>query len=328
MALFGFVNEDDDKRENPENQNRQNRPDPPDVEHRDDGNLRLLARDVEGQIAAEGIRVRLFPAAVLPDKDGQMSCRLTRREIMHRMRRSAVRRNRDLPLLDDLFRDRRGEPGIPRIDRHIVSNRVRQSRADRRQAGVCLRHGLRGQLRVVVITAVYKEDRSSAVPADLAGNSCDIAGVDSRDRRVKVQVIQFCHIPRAVVAVLLRDFRVNIRVKAVAIVKGLGFEDRIVRDEFQRHLPHLIGNRRHIQKLFVRNRLCLAGLAHGIQTRKRIRDKVVFRKIARVRAGNRAGKLRGVCDLHHAVAAGDRAGCAGNGLLCTRADDAADVFGA
>ena len=247
---------------------------------------------------------------------------------MHRMRRSAVRRNRDLPLLDDLFRNRRGEPSIPRIDRHIVSNRVRQSRADRRQAGVCLRHGLRGQLRVIVIAAVYKEDGPSAVPADLAGNSRDIAGVDGRDRRVKVQVIQLCHVPRAVVAVLFRDFRVTIRVKAVAIVKGLGFEHCIVRDEFQRHLPHLIGNRRHIQKRFVRNRLCLAGLAHGIQTRKRIRDKVVFRKIARVRAGNRAGKLRGVCDLHHAVAAGDRAGCAGNGLLCTRADDAADVSGA
>ena len=69
MALFGFMNEDDDKRENPKNQNRQNRPDPPDVEHRDDGDLRLLARDVEGQIAAEGIRVRLFPAAVLPDEN-------------------------------------------------------------------------------------------------------------------------------------------------------------------------------------------------------------------------------------------------------------------
>ena len=328
MALFGFVNEDDDKRENPKNQNRQNRPDPPDVEHRDDGNLRLLAGNVEGQVAAEGIRVRLLPAAVLPDENGQMSCRLTRREIMHRMRRSAVRRNRDLPLLDDLFRNRRGEPGIPRIDRHIVSNRVRQSRADRRQAGVCLRHGLRGQLRVVVITAVYKEDRSSAVPADLAGNGCDIAGVDGRDRRVKVQVIQLRHVPRAVVAVLFRDFRVNIRVKAVAIVKGLGFEHCIVRDEFQRHLPHLIGNRRHIQKRFVRNRLCLAGLAHGVQTRKRIRDKVVFRKVARVRAGNRAGKLRRVRNFHHAVAAGDRAGRTGYRLLRARADNAADVFGA
>ena len=247
---------------------------------------------------------------------------------MHGMRRSAIRRNRDLPLLDDLFRDRRGEPGVPRVHRHEVSDRVRQSRADGRKAGVCLRHSLRGKLRVVVITAVYKEDRSSAVPADLAGNGCDITGVYSCDRRVKVQVIQFCHIPRAVVAVLLRDFRVNIRVKAVAIVKGLGFEHCIVRDEFQRHLPHLIGNRRHIQKLFARNRLCLTGLAHGVQTRKRIRDKVVFRKIARVRAGNRAGKLRGVCDFHHAVAAGDRAGRAGNGLLRASADDAADVFGA
>ena len=247
---------------------------------------------------------------------------------MHRMRRSAVRRNRDLPLLDDLFRNRRGEPGVPRVHRHEVSDRVRKSRADGRKAGIGLRHGLRGKLRVVVIAAVYKEDGPSAVPANLAGNGCDIAGVDSRDRRVKVQVIQLCHVPRTVVAVLFRDFRVNIRVKAVAIVKGLGFEHCIVRDEFQRHLPHLIGNRRHIQKRFVRNRLCLAGLAHGVQTRKRIRDKVVFRKIARVRAGDRAGKLRGIRDLHHAVAAGDRAGCAGNGLLCTRADDAADVFGA
>ena len=328
MALFGLVDQEDDQNEDARNQNRQNRPDPPDVEHRDDGNLRLLAGNVEGQVAAEGIRVRLLPAAVLPDKDGQMSCRLTRREIMHRMRRSAVRRNRDLPLLDDLFRDRRGEPAIPRIDRHIVPDRVRKSRADRRQAGVGLRHGLRGKLRVVVIAAVYKEDGPSAVPADLAGNSRDIACVDGRDRRVKVQVIQLCHVPRAVVAVLFRDFRVNIRVKAVAIVKGLRLEHRIVRDEFQRHLPHLIGNRRHIQKRFVRNRLCLTGLAHGVQTRKRIRDKVVFRKIARVRAGNRAGKLRGVCDFHHAVAAGDRAGRAGNGLLRARADDAADVFGA
>ena len=327
-AFFRLMNQKDDQNEDAENQNRQNRPDPPDVEHRDDGDLRLLAGNVEGQVAAEGIRVRLLPAAVLPDENGQMSCRLTRREIMHRMRRSAVRRNRDLPLLDNLFCNRRGEPGIPRIDRHIVSNRARQPRTDRRQAGVGLRHGLRGKLRVVVIAAVDKEDRSSTVPANLAGNGCDITGVDSRDRRVKVQVIQFCHIPRAVVAVLLRDFRVNIRVKAVAIVKGLRLEHRIVRNKFERKLPHLVGNRRHIQKRFVRNRLCLAGLAHGIQTRKRIRDKVVFRKIARVRAGNRAGKLRGVCDLHHAVAAGDRAGRTGYRLLRARADDAADVSGA
>ena len=247
---------------------------------------------------------------------------------MHRMRRSAVRRNRDLPLLDDLFCNRRGEPAIPRIDRHIVPDRVRQSRADGRKAGVGLRHGLRGKLRVVVIAAVYKEDRSSAVPANLAGNGCDITGVDSRDRRVKVQVIQFCHIPRAVVAVLLRDFRVNIRIKAVAIVKGLGFEHCIVRDEFQRHLPHLIGNRRHIQKRFVRNRLCLAGLAHRIQTRKRIRDKIVFRKVTRIAAGDRTGKLRRVCNFHHAVAAGDRAGRTGYRLLRARADNAAGVFGA
>ena len=247
---------------------------------------------------------------------------------MHRMRRSAVRLNRDLPLLDDLFRNRRGEPGIPRIDRHIVPDRVRQSRADGRKAGVCLRHGLRRKLRVIVIAAVYKEDGPSAVPADLAGNSRDIAGVDGRDRRVKVQVIQFCHIPRAVVAVLLRDFRVNIRIKAVAIVKGLGFEHCIVRDEFQRHLPHLIGNRRHIQKRFVRNRLCLAGLAHGIQTRKRIRDKIVFRKVTRIAAGDRTGKLRRVCNFHHAAAAGDRAGRTGYRLLRARADNAADVFGA
>ena len=143
-----------------------------------------------------------------------------------------------------------------------------------------------------------------------------------------MQVIQLCHVPRAVVAVLLRDFRVNIRVKAVAIVKSLRLEHHIVRDELELKLSHLIGNHRHIQKRFVRNRLCLAGLAHGVQTRKRIRDKVVFRKIARVRAGNRAGKLRSVCDFQHAVAAGDRAGRAGNGLLRARADDAADVFGA
>ena len=327
-ALLRLADQEDDQNENAENQDRQNRPDPPDVEHRDDGNLRLLAGNVEGQVAAEGIRVRLLPAAVLPDENGQMSCRLTRREIMHGMRRSAVRRNRDLPLLDDLFRNRRGEPGIPRIDRHIVSNRVRQPRTDRRQAGVCLRHGLRGKLCVVVIAAVDKEDRSSAVPADLAGNGCDIAGVDGRDRRVKVQVIQLRHVPRAVVAVLLRDFRVNIRVKAVAIVKALGFEHCIVRDVFQRHLPHLIGNRRHIQKLFVRNRLCLAGLAHGIQARKRIRDKIVFRKVTRIAAGDRTGKLRRVCNFHHAAAAGDRAGRTGYRLLRARADNAADVFGA
>ena len=247
---------------------------------------------------------------------------------MHRMRRSAVRRNRDLPLLDNLFCNRRGEPGVPRVHRHEVSDRVRKSRADGRKAGIGLRHGLRGKLRVIVIAAVYKEDGPSAVPANLAGNGCDIAGVDSRDRRVKVQVIQLCHIPRAVVAVLFRDFRVNIRVKAVAIVKGLRLEHRIVRNKFERKLPHLVGNRRHIQKRFVRNRLCLAGLAHGIQTRKRIRDKIVFRKVTRIAAGDRTGKLRRVCNFHHAVAAGDRAGCAGNGLLCTRADDAADVFGA
>ena len=108
------------------------------------------------------------------------------------------------------------------------------------------------------------------------------------------------HVPRAVVAVLLRDFRVNIRVKAVAIVKALGFEHCIVRDEFQRHLPHLIGNRRHIQKLFVRNRLCLCLLYTSHDPELRV--VVQIAPAVRVALGEAFGLASGVNVLDKMVA--------------------------
>ena len=245
---------------------------------------------------------------------------------MHRVRILAVLRQRQAPLLKNLFGDGPGEPGIPRIDGHIVADRLPETRAHRAEAGIGLRQRLFDRLRAFIVAAVDKEDGPSAVSARFAGNGRNVARVLYRHGRVKVQLRQIVRVPRAVIAVLFGNFRVDGIVKGVAVVERLDLQNLVVRDEFQFQLPHRLRKAVDVKQLVIGDRLGLARKAHGVETCQIVGDKVVFREISRVAAGNCAGELRCARNFDHAVVAGDGAGRAGDGFCRTRADDAANVL--
>ena len=280
------------------------------MQHRNDCNLRLRTGNIEGQIAAERICLRALPAAVLPDEDRKVPRRLARREVVQRVDRLPVVWNAHAPLLDNLLRDRRGEPCVPRIDRHVMADCLGKPRADRAKPGVGQSHRLRGQLRVGIIVAVDKEHRPPAVAPHLTRYRRHIARIDCRHGGVKVQVCKVRHVPLPVVAVLLRNVRVDRFVKRVAVLEGLYLQRFLVCHEAKLQLAHAIRNCRNIEQLVITDRLCLAGPAHGIQTRERIGNEIVIGKLSRIRAGNCAGKLRRIRDFYHAVAARHGAGAA------------------
>ena len=98
-------------------------------------------------------------------------------------------------------------------------------------------------------------------------------------------------------------------------------------------MAHVVGAAGDGQQVFIAYPVGAPGVAHPVNAGECVGHKVVFQKLARVRAGDRAVILRRVRDLHHAHiarhgACRDCAACDGHGLRRAGADDAADVLSA